>query len=484
MPVNSQHWLGEYFADMPELSLQHLRIDSRQVQPGDVFVALAGTQTHGQQYIEQALAQGAALVLTAAGTFTQPQVYVLPGLAEQLPQLAARFYGQPAQHLTLIGVTGTNGKSSVTSFIAQIAQQLAIPSAVIGTLGYGRGPTLTPLANTTPHFVDIQRILADLLAQGVRLVAMEVSSHALVQQRVAGLHFAAAVFTNLSRDHLDYHGTMQAYAAAKGLLFTPALSAIAILNMSDTVGRDYAAHSQLPVYGYAKAGDGSGDKVLHYHTVAATAAGIQCQLSTGQGDLPLQLPLLGEFNLQNALAAIQCLRALGQPLPALIAAAALLQPVAGRMEQYSLASGAIVVVDYAHTPDALRQTLLALRQHCSNHLWCVFGCGGDRDKGKRPLMGQLAEQLADHLILTSDNPRTESPMAILEDIRAGLSPQANYMLEPDRKQAIKLALIQAHAGDVVLIAGKGHETEQIIGHTAHHYDERDYVHQLQQELAK
>lgn len=488
MPVNSLCWLGQYAESVPEVALQHLRIDSRAVQAGDVFVALAGSKTDGRLFITQAFAQGAALVLTDrldASTAPDSRIVVLPELATLLPELAAAFYGTPQQYLMLVGVTGTNGKSSVTSFIAQLAEQLGVKSAVIGTLGYGAWQQLTPLKNTTPHFIDLQRIFAELVANGVRLVAMEVSSHALVQHRVAGLHFAAAVFTNLSRDHLDYHGSMQAYADAKGLLFTPEQSTVAVLNVSDTVGQEYAQKSQIPVYAYGEVNACTQyDNALSYQDVQPTPYGTLCRINGQRQSSVLQLPLLGEFNVQNVLAAIGCLQALGQSLPALLAAAAALQPVAGRMEQYHLTNGATVVVDYAHTPDALKQTLQALRAHTERELWCVFGCGGDRDKGKRPLMGQLAEQLADNVILTSDNPRSEDPMQILQDIAAGMQAGVQHHIESDRRQAIKLALRLAQAGDMILIAGKGHETEQIIGTTAHHYDERAYVQQVIAEMTK
>ncbi|CAM5194446.1 UDP-N-acetylmuramoyl-L-alanyl-D-glutamate--2,6-diaminopimelate ligase [Alishewanella longhuensis] len=484
MPVNSQQWLGQYLPAVPNVALNHLRIDSRAVTSGDVFIALPGTKTDGNLYIEKALQQGAALVLTSQGAHSDQRIVLLPDLMTLLPELAANFYGKPQQQLTLVGVTGTNGKSSVSCFIAQLAAQLGIKSAVIGTLGYGDWQQLTPLNNTTPHFVDLQRIFAEMVSAGVRLVAMEVSSHALVQQRVAGLYFAAAVFTNLSRDHLDYHGTMQAYAAAKALLFRPEQSALAVLNLSDETGVSYAQQSLLPVYGYGAAADCNGQaETLCYQHLQPNLHGTLCQLRFGAEHITLQLRLLGEFNVQNALAAIRCLQALGQPLSALLPAASTLVPVAGRMEQYPLPNGALVVVDYAHTPDALQQTLAALRLHCNNQLWCVFGCGGDRDKGKRPLMGQLAEQLADQVILTSDNPRTEDPLQILQDIAAGMRAQHAYRLEADRRLAIKQAINAARAGDIVLVAGKGHETEQIIGTTAYHYDERAYVAQLVAEMA-
>lgn len=484
MPVNSQQWLGHLVREVPVVALNDLRIDSRDVRPGDVFIALPGTKTDGSLYIEQALLNGAALALTSGMAGNDKRVISIPELAQHLPELAAAFYGHPLQHLQLVGVTGTNGKSSVTSFIAQLAGQLGVKSAVVGTLGYGAWHSLIPLSNTTPHFVELQRIFADFVAQGVRLVAMEVSSHALVQHRVAGLYFAAAVFTNLSRDHLDYHGTMQAYAEAKAQLFLPAQSAVAVLNVSDSTGCAYAQHSQIPVYAYGKTADCvTYTKALGYQLPSPELSGIKCQVVYEGQATELALSLLGDFNIQNALAAIQCLHALDLPLPELFAAAALLKPVAGRMEQYALQSGAIVVIDYAHTPDALQQTLQALRLHCAGQLWCVFGCGGDRDKGKRPLMGQIAEQLADCIILTSDNPRTEEPLQILHDIAQGMQVNGNYTLEVNRRLAIKLALTQAQRGDVVLVAGKGHETEQIIGNVAHHYDERAYVQYLLREMA-
>lgn len=484
MPVSCQHWLSAYCQNAPDVLLADLRIDSRAVKPGDAFVALPGSTTDGRQFIEHALTQGAAVVLVATGDYVDDRVVVIAELLTLLPTLAAQFYGNPLQRVQLIGVTGTNGKSSVTSFIAQLSECLGMKSAVIGTLGYGAWQQLTPLNNTTPHYIDLQRILAHFVASGVQLVAMEVSSHALVQQRIAGLHFAAAVFTNLSRDHLDYHGSMQAYADAKALLFKATLSDRAVLNLSDTIGSTYAVQCDIPVYGYGAATPEGAADVLEYLNLQPNQHGTRCDVRFERTVNSLQLSLLGEFNVQNALAAIRCLHALGQPLPALLNAAQRLQPVAGRMEQYPLATGATVVVDYAHTPDALQQTLQALRLHCATRLWCVFGCGGDRDKGKRPIMGQLAEQFADQVVITSDNPRTEDPVQILNDIAEGFRQPGQHTIEPDRRRAIKLAIQLARRGDIILVAGKGHETEQIIGKTAHHYDERAYVQQLAAEIAQ
>tara|TARA_R110002126_G_scaffold98045_17_gene228134 strand:+ start:1471 stop:2931 length:1461 start_codon:yes stop_codon:yes gene_type:complete len=485
MATNSLHqWLLELAQQHSDRPLQQLQLDSRQVADGDVFIALPGTRQHGNQFIEQALAQGAALVLTDSGSYADERVIILTDLVQQMPELAARFYQQPQKQLQCIGVTGTNGKSSTSCFINQLAEQLATPAAVIGTLGYGHWQQLTPLVNTTPHYIDLQHILAGFVRQQQQLVAMEVSSHALAQQRVAGLTFQVAVFTNLSRDHLDYHGSMAEYGQAKSLLFQPDISRRAVLNVSDSFGKSLASRHDIPVWAYGKAEDCQGlPRFLAYHPLTATATGWQCLLTSQAGEHQLQLPLLGEFNVQNALAAISALLALGFDLTALLHAASRLQPLAGRMEQFVFSHDITVVVDYAHTPDALQQALQALRQHCKGQLWCVFGCGGDRDKGKRPLMGQLAQHYADHSIITSDNPRSEEPLQICLDIEAGMHDADNYRIEPDRKLAIKLALASAQPGDVILLAGKGHETTQIIGHEQHHYDERAYVRQLMSEMA-
>lgn len=483
MPVNSKQWLALYANDVPDVELEQLQLDSRNVGVNDVFLAIPGVQQHGKQFISQALAQGAGLVLTNEGSYNDKRVVVLPELVQLLPALAANFYQQPARQLQLVGITGTNGKSSTAFFISRLAEQLALPAAVIGTLGYGSCNNLTPLPNTTPHYVDIQRILSLSVANNAKLVAMEVSSHALAQHRVAGLLFDVSVFTNLTRDHLDYHGSMAEYAAAKATLFTPQLSRAAVINVSDEFGRKLAAQSQVPVFAYGKAEDCAGfSQYLGYSDVVVTTEGYQLKLSSHLSEQRFYLPLLGEFNIQNTLAAIASLLVLGYDFAAIITACSQLQPVPGRMEQFKFPQNFTAVVDYAHTPDALQQALQSLRLHCKGRLWCVFGCGGDRDRGKRPIMGQIAELYADHVIVTADNPRSEDVVAICEDIAAGMSPDGSYTIEPDRQSAIKLALISAQAHDIVLIAGKGHETIQIIGTEQRQYDERAYLRQLIAEM--
>ncbi|MEH8019106.1 UDP-N-acetylmuramoyl-L-alanyl-D-glutamate--2,6-diaminopimelate ligase [Rheinheimera muenzenbergensis] len=484
MTVNSKSWLALYASKVPETTLTGLQLDSRKVGPGQVFLALPGVNQHGKAFIAQALAQGAALVLTNEGHYDDERVVVLPELQQLLPALAAGFYNKPARQLQMAAVTGTNGKSSTSFFISQLASLLGHKASVVGTLGYGEIGALTPLPNTTPHYVDLQRILAGFVSDGVAVTAMEVSSHALVQQRVAGMLFDVAVFTNLTRDHLDYHGSMAEYGAAKAQLFTPQFSRAAVINLSDEFGRKLAERSELPLWVYGRMEDCRGfSRYLGYSGVNAGPDGYQLTLHSPQGDYRVSLPLLGEFNIQNVLAAVSAMLVLGYALADVLSVLNQLSTVPGRMELFHFPQRFSAVIDYAHTPDALQLALQALRAHCPGRLWCVFGCGGDRDRGKRPIMGQLAELTADHVIITADNPRSEDVLTICNDIASGMSPDAAYQIEPDRKAAIKLALSSAQAGDVVLIAGKGHETVQIIGTEQRQYDERAYLRQLVTEMS-
>lgn len=495
MPVNAAKWLAHSFSahsnpvaqqvPLQELQLNQLQLDSRQVVAGDVFLAIPGVAQHGKAFIGQALANGAALVLTDSDSdFKDSRIIVMPDLMQVLPRLVANFYQQPAADMALVGITGTNGKSSTAFFVNQLAQSVQRNAQVIGTLGYGNFTNLTPLANTTPHFVEVQKILSQAKAAQVDLVAMEVSSHALAQQRLAGIQFNVAVFTNLTRDHLDYHGSMSAYGAAKALLFQPDMCKAAVVNVGDEFGRQLASSLTVPFIAYGDRQQCQGfERFLAYSDVNATPSGYQFVISNADERYNLDLPLLGEFNIQNVLAAIASLQLLGHDLASLVKAAASLVAVPGRMEQFVCANQFAAVIDYAHTPDALQQALLSLRQHSAGRLWCVFGCGGDRDKGKRPLMGQIAELYADHVIITADNPRSEDILTICEDIAAGMSPDARYQIEPNRQAAIKLALTTAQPDDLVLIAGKGHETVQIIGQQQLAYDERGYVQQLVTELS-
>lgn len=503
MQVNRlQRWLTPFKATaagqslcalekLPEITATaDLQYNSKQLKNGDIFLALSGVGGHGNRFIRQAINSGAALILTDslaegdASLALEPQVCVWPDLISVLPQLVSSFYQDAAQRLELIGVTGTNGKSSTAIFVNQLSELLGKPAAVIGTLGFGSFRELTPLQNTTPHLVDLHRIFYGFCEQGRLRSAMEVSSHALVQQRVAGLQFKVAVFTNLSRDHLDYHGTMDAYGAAKAQLFRAEQCQTAVINVSDDFGKTLATQCTVPLLVYGRLADCAGyAQYLGYDHLRSDGKGFGLRLHSHLGDFDVQIPLLAEFNVQNVLAAMAALLQCGHKLSAIVDAVKKLKAVAGRMELWHFPDQVSLVVDYAHTPDALKQSLQALRQQSRGRIWCVFGCGGDRDKGKRPLMGQIAEQYADHVIITADNPRTEAVLDICKDIAAGMQTGANCQIEPDRESAIKLALIEAHAHDMILVAGKGHESYQILGNIVRDYDERKFINDLLAEMS-
>ncbi|XQF92522.1 UDP-N-acetylmuramoyl-L-alanyl-D-glutamate--2,6-diaminopimelate ligase [Pseudoalteromonas espejiana] len=472
--------------EAPSQLVKHLRLDSRDVTPGDVFVAIKGHALDGGQFITKAIENGATAIiadrLCEFDVEFEP-LYLVSELDKKLPELASRFYENPSHALDLIGVTGTNGKSTTTAMIAHLAQYCSTDSAIIGTLGYGHPNDLTPLINTTPSAVDLQRIISDLKQQNKKLLAMEVSSHGLVQQRVAQCQFKAAVFTNLSRDHLDYHGDMASYGDAKLMLFRDFEPQLVVLNQDDGQAElwlEKYSFNNLVCYGRKNLSPENA-KYVYYSDVEYSNHGISAQLSTSWGDISLSSPLFGEFNLYNLTAALATLLGLGYPLEQLVAACAYLQPVAGRMQAFSEPNMPTCVVDYAHTPDALSLALQALQKHVPGGVSCVFGCGGDRDKGKRALMAQAAEQHADKVIITSDNPRSENPDAIIADVAAGLSHPEKAHLEADRASAISYAINNASAGEVILIAGKGHEDYQIIGDQRIDFCDRSYV---QEQLKK
>jgi len=466
-----------------------MTLDSRAAAAGDLFIAVAGHHADGRRFIPQAIAQGVAAVIAEAegeasdGDIREmhgvPVIY-LAQLQQRLSALAGRFYQQPAEKLKLIGVTGTNGKTTTTQLIAQWASLLGETSAVMGTVGNGLYGQLVPTENTTGSAVDVQHVLNDLVDQGATLAAMEVSSHGLVQHRVAALPFAAAVFTNLSRDHLDYHGDMQSYESAKWLLFSEHQVGEAIINADDEVGRRWL--ERLPD-AVAVTLEDNLQPGCHGRWLKATAVnyhdgGAQVRFSSSWGEGEFDSRLMGAFNVNNLLLALATLLTLDYPLEALVATAGQLQPVCGRMEVFSAPDKPTVVVDYAHTPDALEKALEAARLHCKGQLWCVFGCGGDRDKGKRPLMGAIAEQFADIVVITDDNPRSEEPAAIVNDILTGLLDPGRARVVAGRAQAVTHAVMQAKADDIVLVAGKGHEDYQIIGNRRLDYSDRATVARL------
>ncbi|MRT40860.1 UDP-N-acetylmuramoyl-L-alanyl-D-glutamate--2,6-diaminopimelate ligase [Enterobacteriaceae bacterium RIT702] len=486
---NLRDLLAPWVPGAPARPLRDMTLDSRAAASGDLFIAVAGHHADGRRFIPQAIAQGVAAVIAEAegeasdGDIREmhgvPVIY-LAQLQQRLSALAGRFYQQPASKLKLIGVTGTNGKTTTTQLMAQWANLLGETGAVMGTVGNGLYGQLMATENTTGSAVDVQHVLNDLVGQGATLTAMEVSSHGLVQHRVAALPFAAAVFTNLSRDHLDYHGDMQSYESAKWLLFSEHQVAEAIINADDEVGRRWLAKlpDAVAVTMEDNLQSGCHGRWLKATEVDYHDGGAHIKFSSSWGNGEFDSRLMGAFNVSNLLLALATLLALDYPLDALVATAPQLQPVCGRMEVFTAPEKPTVVVDYAHTPDALEKALEAARLHCKGQLWCLFGCGGDRDKGKRPLMGAIAEQFSDIVVITDDNPRSEEPMAIVNDILTGLLDPGRARVVSGRAQAVTNAVMQAGADDIVLVAGKGHEDYQIIGNRRLDYSDRDTVARL------
>ncbi|NHI01191.1 UDP-N-acetylmuramoyl-L-alanyl-D-glutamate--2,6-diaminopimelate ligase [Oceanimonas sp. MB9] len=466
----------------PAIAIEKITLDSRRVSPGSLFIAVKGHHIDGRQFIDSALQQGAAAVIHQVDSAEQaglnPQDHRLLGvhrLPEQLSRLAGAFYGEPSQQLQLVGVTGTNGKSTVSQLIAHWSQLLGTTTGVMGTLGNGLCGQLQAAVNTTGSALEVQHTLAGLLDAGAARVAMEVSSHGLHQHRVAALDFDVAVFTNLSRDHLDYHGTMAEYGEAKRGLFELCRRS-RVINADDVLGRRWLGrYSDAVAYSlHGRLADFPGRQLVA-ETVHFYGDGVKVTINSDWGNGVLSAPLIGRFNVANLLAAMGALLELGESFERLLETAPRLTGVAGRMEPFTAPGKPLVVVDYAHTPDALEQVLQALRQHCRGRLWCLTGCGGDRDKGKRPLMAAAAESAADVVILTDDNPRTESPEAIIADMRAGLSSPDEAIVIHARADAIAHALEAADERDIILVAGKGHEDYQIVGTQTIHYSDRETV---------
>ncbi|WP_035344222.1 MULTISPECIES: UDP-N-acetylmuramoyl-L-alanyl-D-glutamate--2,6-diaminopimelate ligase [Dickeya] len=487
---NLRDVLTPWVSDAPECALREMTLDSRAAAAGDLFVAVVGHKTDGRHYIPQAIAQGVAAIVAQADADTPdgtrvemhgvPVIY-LANLNQRLSALAGRFYHQPSSALQLVGVTGTNGKTTTTQLLAQWCQALGKTSAVMGTVGNGLLGHVVPSENTTGSAVDVQQRLSQLVSQGAQFAAMEVSSHGLVQHRVAALSFAAAVFTNLSRDHLDYHGDMASYEAAKWQLFAEHQSGQHIINVDDEVGRRWL--SRLPdavavSISTERHIEASRPRWLNATQVTYHDSGFTVHFDSSWGAGVINSRLMGAFNVSNLLLALATLLALGYPLAQLVETGSSLQPVCGRMEVFVAENRPTVVVDYAHTPDALEKALQAARLHCHGTLWCVFGCGGDRDKGKRPLMGAVAEQLADRVIVTDDNPRSEDPHAIVTDILSGLLDAGRAQVIAGRAEAVTSTVMQASAQDVVLVAGKGHEDYQLIGNERLDYSDRITVARL------
>ncbi|HTY02910.1 MAG TPA: UDP-N-acetylmuramoyl-L-alanyl-D-glutamate--2,6-diaminopimelate ligase [Rhodocyclaceae bacterium] len=449
--------------------------DSRTVAPGDIFVALPGKRADGRAFVADAVARGAVAVLHEAGAeiATSVPCLAVPNLAALVGEIANLVYGKPSHRLWMAAVTGTNGKTSTSLWIAQALGHLGRRCAVIGTLGSGFPDQLVEGVNTTPDAVSVQRALARFVGQGAVACAMEASSIGIEAGRINGAHFDVAVFTNLTQDHLDYHGSMAAYAAAKERLFDwPDLHA-AVINLDDPFGAELAERigGRRRTIGYTLEGKVSPRGTpLKATKLAMTAAGIAFELD----GVRFEVPVVGRFNASNLLAVVGALLADGHPLTDIAAVVPKLTPPPGRMQSLGGHDAPLVVVDYAHTPDALEKVLTTLRETATarqGRLICVFGCGGERDAGKRPLMGAIAERLADRVVLTSDNPRGEDPRAILDDILRGI--KAQVAVEPDRARAIRAALVDAGKRDVVVLAGKGHEHYQEVAGTRQPFSDLD-----------
>jgi len=454
--------------------------DSRALNPGDCFVAVAGHAADGHAFIEDAVRKGAAALVVERAVEAQVPVVVVPNSSLAASLMAKRFYGDPASRLRLAGITGTNGKTSSAFLLRSIMNIAHGPCGLIGTIGYGVADELSSTRNTTPGAVDLYRVMADFLKRGCRSAVMEVSSHAAEQGRIEGLEFDVGGFTNVTRDHLDYHGTLEAYGAAKARLFRTSGLRAAVVNVRDGFGRELADTLDPSIERvlfstsneiWAPAGSGW----IRVPELRTTTAGLTLHVESSWGAGTLRSPLVGEFNAENLLAVLGVLLGWRVPLQqALVALATCVAPP-GRMQAFGGGAQPLALVDYAHSPDALAKVLDAARAHARGRLICVFGCGGDRDPGKRPLMGALAESRADLVVVTDDNPRTEDSRAIIEQILAGMQqPEAAHVVS-DRAEAIHFALAEADAGDVVVVAGKGHEDYQIVGREVRPFSDRAVV---------
>ena len=450
------------------LDVSGVAVDTRELQSGDVFIALRGQREHGLRHAPAAVARGAIAIvaeLPLPADVSAPDnvpLFVQSDLRQRTGKLADIAYGQPSAALNIVGVTGTNGKTSVVQFIAQAATRCGVKPATQGTLGAGLLGHLHPQERTTPDVCTTHRFLAEMLADGVDLVAMEVSSHALDQGRVDAVRFDVAVFTQLTRDHLDYHGSMDAYFDAKSRLFAwPELRA-AVINLDDSYGQRLLRQlpSRVKAITYSALGDASAS--LAASDILLDANGLAFDLRIDAARYAIRTDLIGRFNVDNLLAATAALLALDIPADAAVEAISSLRPVPGRMNRLGGGDQPLVVIDYAHTPDAIAKALSTLSEHAPSALSIVFGCGGERDRGKRAQMAAAAEAVADRIYVTDDNPRGESGDAIVADIRAGFVRPAQAIYQRDRRAAIERAIGDAAATDIVLIAGKGHESYQEI----------------------
>jgi UDP-N-acetylmuramoyl-L-alanyl-D-glutamate--2,6-diaminopimelate ligase len=474
--------------NLPEVAVRDLCMSTRELTAGAAFVALRGTRAHGLDFAAAALAQGAVAVLWDEQDdprIDDPRFVRVSGLRARLPELARRMFGGWPERNPLIAITGTDGKTSVSHQVSTALEGLGVRCAVIGTLGVGSPDTLAPTGHTTPDVLQLHRHLGELARDGFDAVALEASSHALVQGRLDGLRPTVAVLTHLGRDHLDYHGSLEAYGEAKSRLFRmPGVGAV-VLNLDDGLGRqlfeeiarDPERGGHCWTYGMGAA-PGRIERHVRATHIRPTADGLALDVQVGAMQGQVRVPLLGTFQVANLLATLGTLLALGYGPEAAIRALHRVRGVPGRMERFPVAGGPVLVVDYAHTPLALQSALSALRPHTTGRLWVVFGCGGNRDPGKRPLMGEVASRLADQVIVTDDNPRDEDPGVIRRQVLDGCVGSAEVREIGPRADAIETAVAEAAAGDVVLIAGKGHEATQVVAGVELPFSDREVARRL------
>ena len=467
-----------------DVELRALCNDTRKVTTGSLFIALKGLNFDARKEIGNAIKAGAVAVIyedTGDGFVPDMENYDVPcigvpGLAEKQSLVASAFYGCPSAGLDLIGVTGTNGKSTITHLIATWLTALGRKTGILGTLGTGFYPNLIPCANTTLAAIDLERTISELSNDGAKAIAMEVSSHGIALKRVSELKFKIAAFTNLSRDHLDFHKTMKNYAETKFQLMKSVLPEMCVINADDSTGVEFI--SRIPeALTYSKQGL-YGGRGIYAHDIVYYPHGINFKVSGSYGDAEFTIPLIGSFNVDNVLCAIGVLLLCGYSLKEMEKTAGVLRAVTGRMECFSNKNTPLLIVDYAHTPDGLEKALAAVKEHKFGKITCICGCGGDRDTGKRTEMAAIACGMADHVIFTNDNPRTENPDSIIEMMLAGVKDCSNYEVVKDRRSAIEVAFSKSVPGDVLLIAGKGHEDYQIIGKTKYHYSDREVAMEL------
>ena len=495
--------LAHFGINTPDIMISDLVLDSRDVAIHKAFIAIDGHILDGRDFIPQAVSLGAKVIIAQCDDLSQhghvemreqSVIVHFYQLAENLSSLAGYFYQFPANSLSVVAVTGTNGKTSTVQLISQLADLLGEQAASVGTLGSGMYKStneqqdLVDTVNTTPDAISMQRLFAEFVNEGASQIAIEASSHALIQNRIKAVKTDVGVFTNLSRDHLDYHGSMAEYAAAKRCLLEQPELGCMVLNANDPEHKNWLENvpeaTKVVLFGINVNVDSIPSQYQYCvaTNVRYSTEGIGLSLQSSWGDGELRLSLLGEFNVANVLAAICSQLCLGKTFKQIVYVAQKLKPVAGRMELFKRKNHATIVVDYAHTPDALEKALIATKQHCSGKVFCIFGCGGDRDVGKRSLMGEIAEKFADKVILTDDNARSENPQDIIQNILLGCVNPQQVEIQHDRKKAIEQAKSMASSSDMILVAGKGHENYQIIGNQTFAYDERQFVASLQQEI--